>query len=190
MARLGTFLAAVLCGTTLLAGCSGGDDDSAASSAPASSTSSASSATSASSSTSATPTATPSPTGSAGPAASCLFSQAQVSRVLGGSWQRHPQEGKACSYASDRGGVFATNLVDEEIRPGLREARTACVAGVKPIPVGRGFVCVEQTGKGDLVVGNIGARDRLWVVVIAPAPGGDHRAELAAMVALLGTVST
>jgi hypothetical protein len=86
--------------------------------------------------------------------------------------------------------VFATNTVDQAIKPGLRDARRACVAGVKPIAIARGgFVCVERDASGDVVVGNTGARGRLWIVVIVPRPGGTHKAELAAMIALMNAVA-
>lgn len=126
---------------------------------------------------------------SPGAASSCLFSVARVSRVLAGSWQRHPRSGHACVYSSDRGGVFTTSIVDQAIKPGLRDARAACVAHVRPIAVARGrFVCLEQHGSDDVIVGNAGVHGRLWLLAILSKAGGTHRAELAAMTALMGAI--
>lgn len=185
MARLGAGVAALVIAALVMTGCSSEDPSNVASAASTSATPSPP----ASRSSSPTSPTTASPIRSRGAASNCLFSVARVSRVLGGSWQRHPGNRRACAYRSDRGAVFATSTVDQAIKPGLREARRACVAHVKPIAVaGGGFVCVERHASGDLVVGNTGARGRLWILVIAPTPGGTYKAELAAMAALIGAV--
>jgi hypothetical protein len=112
-----------------------------------------------------------------------------VSRVLGGSWERHPRSGQSCTYSSDRGAVFATNTVDQAIAPGLREARGECLPGVKPIAIaGGGSVCVEREGSDDYVIGNLGARGRLWLLLIVPRSERPHKPELSAMMALVRAV--
>lgn len=148
---------------------------------------------SASDSSSGSPSASPSPDPSASPSSdpatsTCLFTVAQVTQVLGGTWEREEQDGDACGYTSDRGATFVTNLVDQPVGPGLRAARDSCLEGVRPVTVGNGFVCVERQPRQDLVVGNIGARGLLWVVVIVPGSDGLPEAELQAMAALLDAV--
>lgn len=181
MARFGTTIAAVLVATVLVAGCGSGDSkDADPSTSPTESTSSPTASTS-----------SEAPTSSAPPARVnyCLFTVASVSRVLGGKWERHPAENEPCVYTSDRGGTFTTSIVEDDIKQGLRDARTACVKGIEPISIkGGGFVCVEETSSDQFVVGNIAARGRLWLVLIVTSPKGVPEAQLAAMVALLETV--
>jgi hypothetical protein len=68
-------------------------------------------------------------------------------------------------------------------------ARRLCLAGVQPITIaGGGFVCVEQDGSDEYVIGILGARGRLWLLVMDPESEGTHRAELASMTALVRAV--
>lgn len=143
---------------------------------------------------SSTSTATPSPTASTpaaptGPAARCLFTAEQVSDVLGGAWTRHPKGAQGCAYSSDRGAVFATNLVEDTIEQGLRDAERACVPGVTPIRTGKtGFVCIEERPSGNQVVGNVATRGLLWIAVIPVKTGENPEPQLKAMTVLLETI--
>lgn len=122
-------------------------------------------------------------------AAGCLFTLAQVSSVLGGTWERQPQAAQSCAYLSDRGARFATVNVQAASERGLQAARSSCVAGAEPMTAaGQGFVCLEQRPSGDLVMGNTVARGRLWIVVIKPVSGGTYDPEFAAMLALMNAV--
>lgn len=108
--------------------------------------------------------------------------------MLGGRWKR--QDGTdACLYSSDRGALMATNVVDQPIVEGLREARDACVKGITPISAAHGgFVCVERNPPDpDVVVGNTSSRGRLWLALIV-VQSGSPKAELKAMVALMDAV--
>ena len=71
----------------------------------------------------------------------------------------------------------------------LRVARRQCLAGVKPINVaGGGFVCVEREEAHESVIGILGARGALWLLVMDPESEGNPRAELASMTALARAV--
>ena len=175
MLRLG--LAVVSCSALLvMSGCGGG---SAVPAGPTGTSTQASSAVSATSSTAPT-------SGADGSTAPCLFTLRQVSRVLGGRWTRTAKVGQPCAYGSDRGAAFATNRVDDDPVSGLRDARAACVKGVRPIATAQGgFVCVEPHPGGDAVVGNVATGGRLWLVVIPLSKGADPTPQLGAMVALM-----
>jgi hypothetical protein len=85
--------------------------------------------------------------------------------------------------------VFTTTIVDQAVGFGLVEAREECLPGVKPIAMrGGGSVCVEREGADDFVVGNIGSRGHLWLLLIGTSSARPHKAELSAMVALVGAV--
>jgi hypothetical protein len=182
----GAQFAATLVGALLAAGCAGeartaGDS---AASTPATRSPSASTP------SSPTLSASASRTLPGGEAANCLFTVAQVSRVLGGTWERDAAAGaKPCLYTSDRGAVFTTTTVNQAVGFGLVEAREECLPGVKPIAMrGGGSVCVEREASEDYVVGNIGSRDRLWLLLIGTSSARPHKPELSAMVALVGAV--
>lgn len=194
------FTLAALTLALALAGCSSGsgsDEDPAA--APSTSTTATTSPSSEPTPTTSTtptapPTSTPTPTADptpTGPEANCLFTVAQVSRVLGGRWTRTPQAAQPCAYNSDRGAVAISQVVAGGIESGLRDARAACVEGVKPVTLRRGrlIVCVERNDQvGQVVVGNVVSRGQLWLVLV-PAPGDDvPAAQLEAMLALVQTV--
>lgn len=178
----GAQVAATLVAALLAAGCSGEARTSGDSAASTPTTQTPSAPTPSSPTSSASPT----PTRPEGEASNCLFTDAQVSRVLGGTWERDPfAPGDPCEYSSDRRAGFVTYNVDEPIKLGLRVARRLCLAGVKPINVaGGGFVCVERKGSDDYVIGTVGARGRLWLLVMVPKSERTHRAELTTMAAL------
>ena len=159
-------LLGLLTAGVLLAGCGGGDAGSA--SGPTSST------------TSPTTSSTPEPT------ADCLLTVPQVSRTLGGTWTREVRASGSCVYSSDRGAQFVATPVDQAAGAALRDARKACVSGIRPISTdGGGFVCAEQRSGRIFVVGNVVVDRTPWVVVIAPTGGGVPSAELKAMVAVM-----
>lgn len=122
-------------------------------------------------------------------ALNCLFDVPQVSEVLGGAWERHPKTGEPCTYTSDRGAVFVTTRVEDDIAGGLQDARDACVPGIKPIEVSdHAFVCVEDRQPSDLVVGNTVSQGAVWVAVIVPPDANVPEAQVTAMTALMSAV--
>ena len=89
-------------------------------------------------------------------------------------------------YSSDRGGVFGTAVVSQDIDL-VRASRQNCLPGVKPIAVGGGgSVCVQRQDSGEVVVANLAARGRVWMVLIAPESPRPYKPELSAMMALAG----
>lgn len=174
--------ATALVGTLLAAGCSGetrtAEDSSASTPATQASSSSPPSPTSSTSST---------PSGSAGGGSNCLYTVAQVSRVIAGSWERDPgDEEKPCLYSSDLGGVIGTDTIDDNMEFGLRPLRQNCVPGVKTITLADGdFVCVQRLGSGDSVVGTLAARGHVWMAIINPESARPHQPEFSAMVSLV-----
>jgi hypothetical protein len=126
-----------------------------------------------------------------GPEANCLLTVPQVSRVLSGEWTRSPRTGEPCAYNSDRGGVLITQLVQDAVEPGLRDARGACLEDLEPITLRRGHlvVCVERHAEtGQIVVGNVVSRGLLWLAIIPTSDDQVPDAQLAAMVALMQSV--
>lgn len=173
---------ATLMGALLAAGCSGeartaGDP---AASTPATQSPSGTTASSPTASTS------PTPSRSAGGGSNCLFTVAQVSRVIAGAWERDPGGEDPCVYSSDLGGVIGTGTIDDDMEIGLRALRENCVPGVKTIALAGGeFVCVQRLGSGDSVVGTLAARGHRWMVVINPESARPHEPEFSAMVSLV-----
>lgn len=176
LSRLGP-LALLL--SLLATGCGGGDPVGSADPTPTASQSTG------------TPTGTPTEGATVEPSIStCMLELREVSRVLGGTWEREPTSEGNCQYTSDRGAVFGTEPVEGEVESGLAEARKACLKGLPPLRVGGGFVCVERRPPTrDLVVGNIAIDDQLWVVIITPQSQGVPEAEIRAMAALLDIVA-
>jgi hypothetical protein len=177
----GAQTAATLLGALLAAGCSGeartAEDSSASTPATQSSSSSPSSPTASTS---------PIPSRSAGGGSNCLFTVAQVSRVIAGAWERDPGGEEPCVYSSDLGGVVGTGTIDDDMEIGLRAVRENCVPGVKTIALAGGeFVCVQRLGSGDSVVGTLAARGHMWMVVINPESARPHEPEFSAMVSLV-----
>lgn len=127
------------------------------------------------------------------PSGNCLFTVAEVSTVLGGTWTREPGPDGPCAYRSDRGAVFGTQRVrpveGQTTEQGLLAARQSCVPGVEPVTLpGDRSVCVEDQGGTDYVVGNLIVARRLWVVVIVPTSPRPHDAELRAVTAIVASV--
>jgi hypothetical protein len=181
----------------LVLGACGGED---AAEGPAAASPSSSAGASEPSSEAADPTDPPDPTEATEaprtgtqPSGNCLFTVAEVSTVLGGTWTREPSPDGPCAYRSDRGAVFGTQRVrpveGQTTERGLLAARQSCVPGVEPVTLpGDRSVCVEDHGGTDYVVGNLIVARRLWVVVIVPASPRPHAAELRAVTAIVGSV--
>jgi hypothetical protein len=135
--------------------------------------------------TSGSPGPSPSPVEASGP---CLFEPGQVARAIPGSWS-HSADEDVCTYASDRGAIFVTTLVDTSVSAGLEASREDCIPSPPPVEIGsRAFVCIESHDDGDLVVGNVAVGSRLWSLVIVPDEGV-HDAELEAMGRLVEMVA-
>lgn len=150
---------------------------------------SASTATSAVASSIGSPSSPVSPTTSTdGP---CLFSVAEVSNSLSGTWRNQAKDAKSCIYTSDRGAIFATVPVESiaNAKAGLSEARAGCIHGATPIATAKGgFVCIQQVGAGSEVEGNVATRGHVWLVAIVLRSGDNPQPQLAAMIALMNVL--
>lgn len=186
-------LSASLLALTWLAGC--GSDTPAANDRDGQPSSNAPTSASTTSTTPTTPTtssSTDAPAPTARSLGKCLLSVDAVTEVIAGAWEV-VEDATGCSFRSDRGALLAVQPVGPEgesrdsLAAGLEVARTSCSATAREVAGNGAFACVEEKEDGTMVVGNVIASGRLWVVVIpAPPTAEGQSAVLDAMVAMLG----